>query len=66
MRRLWDALIGLLLLLPTLARTGFRTSGRYWAWRNETAFGKQGKPSSGGLDAIIGYLAWVRRMRRLG
>ncbi|MEL6496924.1 MAG: hypothetical protein AAF937_04695 [Planctomycetota bacterium] len=46
--------------------TRFRMRGRYWSWRNETAFGA-GRPTPRTmLSALLEYGAWTRRMRRLG
>lgn len=62
-----DTLIGLAHLGVMLARTGFRTSGRYWTWRTTTAFGETPPRSvSDRLEALLGYARWAHRMRRLG
>jgi hypothetical protein len=62
-----DTLLGLTHIGVMLARTGFRTSGRYWAWRTSTAFGST-PPRSGGdrLEALLAYARWTHRIRRLG
>ena len=48
--------------------TRFRLRGRYWSWRNETAFGadRAAWPSAAERRrAALEYGAWVGRMRAL-
>ncbi len=57
---------GLLGLFAVGAATRFRLRGRYWQWRDETAFGR-GRPPAGELRAAaLDYGRWTRAMRRLG
>jgi len=49
--------------LAVLSR--FRFRGKYWSWRNHTAFGR-GYPKSmlESIRAVLEYGQWVHRMRR--
>lgn len=61
-----STLRGLLGLLLVFAATRFRRRGRYWAWREETAFGR-GRPAGPALrHAALDYGAWTLSMRKLG
>jgi hypothetical protein len=45
----------------------FRLSGRYWAWRTQTAFpeGSASHSQLGKLGLVLEYAKWAWRMRRL-
>ncbi|HMN96278.1 MAG TPA: hypothetical protein PKC43_08195 [Phycisphaerales bacterium] len=55
-------------LFVLLSRTRFRRGGRYWRWRDETAFGLDPtrRPSAAERrGAMLDYGEWVHRMKRL-
>lgn len=54
-------------LLRLLILSRFRLKGRYWTWRDETAFGR-GKPAmrSEYVKATLDYGRWMARMRKVG
>lgn len=53
-------------LLRVFAATKFRRRGRYWTWRDETAFGTGRPPGPELRDAALDYGRWTLRMRRIG
>lgn len=55
-----------LALLRLGVATRFRLGGRYWRWRDETAFGRGRPGGMARLAAVLGYGAWAARMRRVG
>ncbi|MGI9014277.1 MAG: hypothetical protein ACR2GY_08510 [Phycisphaerales bacterium] len=64
-RRLTDTICGLCSLARLGLQTRFRTSGSYWRWRNETAFGGEGNVSSARKrHAVRDYAKWMWRMGR--
>ncbi|MEO0630763.1 MAG: hypothetical protein AAFY46_08540, partial [Planctomycetota bacterium] len=64
--RLMNRLRGVWGLIRVFAATGFRRRGRYWRWREETAFGR-GRPGNRELtEAALDYGVWTLRMRHLG
>ncbi|MEL6328396.1 MAG: hypothetical protein AAFR38_01935 [Planctomycetota bacterium] len=49
-----------------LAATGFRTKGRYWTWRHETAEGARSRVTRAERRrAALEYGAWAARLARL-
>lgn len=70
MRRVWwffETVAGGWQLLRLLFISRFRTKGRYWIWRHETAFGR-GKPTrrSDLVKAALDYGRWMARTRKVG
>lgn len=66
MRHLLDTIGGLWQLFLLAARSRFRLTGRYWAWRRETAFGRSNPRSRREtLHAVLEYGRWIHRMKRL-
>lgn len=67
MRRFLETIGGVLELLRLGLLTRFRFKGRYWRWRQETAFGR-GYPATKGelISAVLAYGRWAHRMRRGG
>lgn len=62
MLRAWVLAFSLALLGMVRLRT--RGAGRYWAWREETAFGR-GRPADM-IGAVSEYARWCVVMRRIG
>ncbi|MSR45193.1 MAG: hypothetical protein EXS15_07565 [Phycisphaerales bacterium] len=68
-----ETLRALIALTRLAAATRFRLWGKYWSWRDETAFGKSGShltPTStitrrARWHSILEYGLWVSRMRHL-
>lgn len=58
--RLW----GLWGLLRIGLDTRFRFGGPYWAWRDQTAFGRGRPKGFERVTSVLDYGAWVNRMRR--
>ncbi len=54
-------------LLRLLVLSRFRIRGRYWRWREETAFGR-GRPQNRRetIKALLEYGRWMARVRKLG
>ncbi|PHQ81201.1 MAG: hypothetical protein COB69_04615 [Phycisphaera sp.] len=65
--QLIETIAGCWQLLRLLILSRFRLKGRYWVWRNETAFGT-GKPTqrSETIKAALDYGRWMARIRKLG
>jgi hypothetical protein len=69
MRTLVVFVDGLWQLLRLAVITRGRVRGRYWHWRQETAFGSDPSRMPGPaqrMAAVIRFGHWVGRMRRLG
>jgi hypothetical protein len=67
LRTCGETLGGLWQLLRLMIATRFRSRGRYWTWREETAFGadEARRPSKAlQREAILDYARWVHRMKR--
>lgn len=62
-----ESLSGCWQLLRLLILSKFRIRGRYWHWREETAFGR-GRPANRAetLKAALEYGRWMARVRKLG
>ena len=68
MRTLVVLVDGLWQLLRLAVITRGRVRGRYWHWRQETAFGTDPSrmpPRMERVRAVLRYGHWVGRMRRL-
>jgi len=67
MTRLFSALAGLWQLARLVALSRGRLRGKYWSWRQETAFGR-GMPANRRetLKATLDYGRWMARVRKLG
>lgn len=63
----FETIAGCWQLLRLLFISRFRTKGRYWRWRYETAFG-QGEPDkrSEMVKAALDYARWMARTRKVG
>jgi len=62
-----ETLAGCWQLLRLLILSRFRIRGRYWHWRQETAFGR-GMPRNRleTIKALLEYGRWMARVRKLG
>lgn len=66
MSRLVSLFAGLWQLARLLALSRGRLRGKYWRWRQETAFGR-GMPAGRreSLKATLDYGRWIARVRKL-
>jgi len=60
-----DLIGGLYQLARLAVISGFKLRGKYWSWRNHTAFGA-GYPVNRAdlIRAVLEYGIWVHRMRK--
>ena len=65
LRDLFDAMIGLWLLLIISMKSKLMGQGRYLDWRWQPAFGRGVPPKIELLLAVVRYARWTARMRRL-
>ncbi|MFG0329769.1 MAG: hypothetical protein ACF8PN_07725 [Phycisphaerales bacterium] len=65
LRPIRDFVAGVWGLLLMGFATGFRLRGRYWRWRDETAFGGFKVERGSKWRAALHYGQWVTRMRRM-
>lgn len=62
-RAICETVVGLVLLLGLLVRSGFRLRGAYWTWRRQTALGDERRGAGETARAVLGYARWMARMR---